>query len=69
MSSFSQSIKELRKDNQLTQEEFAKKFNITTRQLQRYESGEQLPSITKLIEIADYFDLSIDYLLGRDTTN
>lgn len=49
----------------MTQNEFAKMFNITKRSLQYYESGDREPKLDKLIEIADYFDVSLDYLVGR----
>lgn len=58
-------LKELRKKRELTQVEAATKFNITRRQYQRIESGEQTTKYTTLIAIADFYDVSIDYLVGR----
>lgn len=66
MINFAKAIKQLREGKGLTQESFAKELGITTRQLQRYESGEQLPSLVKLVEIADQFNVSTDFLLGRN---
>ena len=43
----------------------AELLNITPRNYQRYESGEVDPPTSKLIKLADYFDVSTDYLLGR----
>jgi len=62
---FGDRIKSIRLSEGLTQPEFAKMFNITTRQYQRYESNEQFPTVTKLLEIVNHFDISMDYLFGR----
>jgi transcriptional regulator with XRE-family HTH domain len=40
-------------------------LGITERGYQCYEQGEREPPIAKLIALADYFDVSIDYLVGR----
>lgn len=40
-------------------------LDITENQCQRYEYGTTLPTVTVLIAIADYFDVSLDYLVGR----
>ena len=66
MINFAKAIKQLREEKGSTQENFAKELGITTRQLQRYESGDQLPSLVKLVEIADQFNVSTDFLLGRN---
>lgn len=65
MSSFSKRIKELRKERKLKQQELADEFSIKLRTYQGYEYGESYPEVAKLIAIADFFDVSIDYLLGR----
>ena len=56
-------IRELRKGNKLTQEKLAEKLNITDSHLRRIESGTRTGSIDLLIDIAAYFEVSMDYLL------
>lgn len=62
---FNTRLKKLRKDKKLTQTEVAAALNITVRQYQRYESGEQTTTLDNLIALADFFDVSLDYLCGR----
>ena len=56
-------IRELRQGNKLTQEKLAEKLNITDSYLRRIESGTRTSSIDLLIDIAAYFEVSMDYLL------
>ena len=56
-------IKELRKKNGLTQEKLAAALNITDSHLRRLENGSRAGSIDLLIDIAAYFEVSMDYLL------
>ena len=65
MSTFSQRIKELRKEKKLKQQQLADQFSVKLRTYQGYEYGESYPEVAKLIAIADYFDVSLDYLVGR----
>ncbi len=55
----------LRKERGLTQQQLAKELKIHQNAISRYESGERQPDIKTLITIADYFDVSLDYLLER----
>lgn len=55
----------LRKELKLSQEELAIKLNISRSGYAHYEAGERKPSVDILIVIADFYDTSIDYLLGR----
>ena len=55
--------RELRKGNKLTQEKLAEELNITDSHLRRIESGTRTGSIDLLIDIAAYFEVSMDYLL------
>ena len=57
-------LKEIRKDNDYTQIEIARILRITQVQYSRYETGERLIPITPLIKLADYYNVSVDYLLG-----
>lgn len=58
-------LKILRKEKYLSQSELAKMFNLTDRTIRNYESGERKPDSDTLIALADYFDCSIDYLVGN----
>ncbi len=58
-------LPELRKKKGLSQEGFAEIFHVTRQSVQKWESGETQPTIDRLLEIADYFHVSVDALLGR----
>jgi len=62
-------IKYLREKNNLSQKEFAKILNISNSALSQYESNVRVPSDDIKIKIADYFNVSLDYLLGRPNTH
>lgn len=61
-------IRQLRKMNNLTAKEFSTIFNISHSSVSLYESGKRTPSIDLIIKIAQYFDVSTDYLLGVTDT-
>lgn len=65
MATFSERLKELRKAKNMTQENFAKHFFITKSAVSKYENGVNTPESKLLQKIADYFEVSTDYLLGR----
>ena len=56
---------ELRKEKRLTQTEVGEMLGVKLRQYQRYEHGEQELSIDGWIFLADFYDVSLDYLVGR----
>ncbi|WMJ81994.1 helix-turn-helix transcriptional regulator [Clostridium sp. MB40-C1] len=58
-------LKELREEKQLTQEELGKLLNVSRQTVSGYESEDNEPSIQNLIKLADIFNVSLDYLLGR----
>lgn len=58
-------LRELRKARRITQVRLAMELNMSQNTVSRYESGEREPGIAELIKIADYFDVSVDYMLGR----
>ena len=58
-------IKNLREESGLTQLAFAKILNINNSTLCQYENGDRVPSDDIKIRIADYFRVSLDYLVGR----
>ena len=65
MSIFAQRLKELRKDKRLTQKELGKSLFIDDTSISKYENEKAMPENELLQRIADYFEVSIDYLLGR----
>jgi len=58
-------LKELRKKKGISQLRLATDLNTTQNTISRYETGEREPGIYELIKIADYFNVSVDYLIGR----
>ena len=58
-------LKELREARGLTQEELADLMGVVPRQYQRYERGEGEPKLAGGIFLADFYDVSLDYLVGR----
>lgn len=65
MSLFSARLKELRESRGLYQKEMAEYLQMSVRGYQAYETGQNEPNIRTLIALADYFGVSIDYLVGR----
>lgn len=64
-----QQIKYLRKMKQLTQPEFGKAIGLSQQAIVGIETGKRGTTVTKLVEIADYFDVSLDFLVGRNHTS
>lgn len=62
---FGDRITELREEAKLTQEELADKIGITRAALSHYEKNRREPDYETLKKIADYFNVSTDWLLGR----
>ena len=58
-------IKDLREDRDLRQTDVAEATGIDQRTLSNYETGKTNPDSFALIRLVDFFDVSIDYLLGR----
>lgn len=58
-------LKELRKQHNITQIKLAMDLNLNQNSISRYETGEHEADYATLIAIADYFNVSIDYLLER----
>lgn len=59
-------LKELRKEKKLTQKELAEETDIPYRTLQRWENGESQIKPEKAEKLADFFGVSVGYLLGYD---
>ena len=62
-----QKIKELRQENNLTQEELAEQLGVSPQAISRWENSTTYPDITLLPIIANMFDVTIDYLLDMDS--
>ena len=63
--SFAETLKTLRKERKTTKREICEKTGIAVRSYQSYESEERTPSIDVLNKIADYYNVTTDFLLGR----
>lgn len=63
--SFQERLINLRKSRNLTQKEIAETIGMSVLGYQRYEYGTREPAYRMLIALADYFDVSLDYLVGR----
>ena len=64
-----QRIKDLREDSDLTQSQIGEKLNLPQRTYAYYESGERTIPPEILIKLADFYNTSIDYILGRTDKN
>lgn len=62
---FSERLKELRLAKGLTQLQVSQSTGMSLLGYQRYEYGSREPAYNKLLALADYFDVSLDYLVGR----
>lgn len=65
MCNFSVRVRELRLAKKMKQKDVAALLGISERQYQRYEGGRQTTTLENLIALADYFGVSLDYLVGR----
>lgn len=59
-------LKELRKEKKLTQEQLAEKLNVSGRTVSRWETGSNMPDIGMLVEMADFFDVSIPEIVSGE---
>jgi len=59
-------IKELRKEQKLTQEELAEKFNVARRTVSRWENGNNMPDLDILMELSDFFDVDLREILDGE---
>lgn len=66
---FVEQLKTLRKINGLTQKELAEKLKIKQNLYSDWENGKSEPNIEMLVRISDYFDVSLDYLMGGKMKN
>lgn len=64
---FAQNLSELRKQNNLSQQDLADALHTTQRRISYLESGNVEPDLAMLLALSDYFDVSIDYLIGKSS--
>lgn len=62
---FSERLISLQKEKNVTKVELQQAIGISRTAYYRYEQGEREPTVSVLLALADYFDVSVDYLLGR----
>ncbi|HEM3629941.1 TPA: helix-turn-helix transcriptional regulator [Streptococcus suis] len=62
---FTNRLKKLRQEAELTQGELAKQLNTSQQNIGHWETGRQRPKYEMLIELTSLFNVSIDYLLGK----
>lgn len=63
---FAEILKQLRKENKITQVDLARDLGFFHTAVVKWERGEREPNIDTLTKIADYFGVSVDYLLGHE---
>ena len=66
---FAEKLKMLRKEKNITQEEFAKALEVTKGAVAMWETDKRTPEVDTLKKIADYFQVSVDYLIGNKYEN
>lgn len=66
MKIFGARLREVRKSKKLTQKELADKFGTNRVNVTKWETGRTEPSLENLVKLADLFEVSLDWLFGRD---
>jgi len=60
---FSEKLITLRKSRDLTQEQLAERLNVSRQSVSKWESGQVIPEVEKLVELSRVFDVTVDYLV------
>ena len=68
VATFGELLAELRQDKGLTQKQLGRVLSVSTGTISNYENGVHYPDLEKLVALADYFQVSTDYLLGRENS-
>ncbi|HIU97156.1 MAG TPA: helix-turn-helix transcriptional regulator [Candidatus Ornithoclostridium faecigallinarum] len=63
--SFASNVRAMRENSRLTQQQLADKLSVTQRKVSYWESGKIEPDLESLWKLADFFDVTIDELVGR----
>ena len=64
MATYYERLKDLREDKDLTQADIAKLLETTRQQISKWETGTQMMGVDKYIKLAQFYNVSLDYLLG-----
>lgn len=67
MATFGELLEELRKDKNMNQKALADVLHVSVGTISNYEKGVHFPDVEKLMNLADFFGVTADYLLGRCT--
>ena len=59
-------LRQLRNSKSMSQEKFAEEMNVTRQAVSKWELDQSLPEMDKLIEISDYFNVTLDYLVKNE---
>ena len=62
---FADKVVQLRKKSGWSQEELAEKLNVTRQSVSKWEGAQSIPDLEKILQLAQIFGVSTDYLLGR----
>lgn len=62
---FDERLKALRKEKDLNQSQLAKAVNVTQRKISYWETGQLEPDLESLWKLSDYFNVTVDYLIGK----
>jgi len=65
LADFADRLSLLIETHNISKKELAETLGVTYRQLRRYETGERRPDFDGLLKLADFFNVSLDYLVGR----
>lgn len=65
---FIERLKELRLQSNLMQKEIAQLLGVSVRTFQGWETARTEPNIKKLIQLADFFNVTVDFLVGHDSS-
>lgn len=69
MATFGELLAELRQDRHMTQDQLAKILYVSAGTISNYENNVHFPDVDRLAAMADYFNVTTDYLLGRCSVN
>jgi len=62
---FDERLKALRKEKNLNQSQLAEAVNVTQRKISYWETGQLEPDLESLWKLSEYFNVSVDYLIGK----
>lgn len=69
LEAFGRRLRELRKENGMNQIQLAEKLGVSRGSISFYENADRMPDLNLLERAAEFFDVTIDYLLGRDDSD